>query len=212
VHGVEFQREDGSLHDLEAETVVVAAGAWSSALLEPAWGLPPLRPVQGQTLRLRGPHGIAHVVRTPHVYLVPRDSDELIVGATSDERGFDTGARAGDTLELLRRAWQTLPAVADLCVDEIAVGLRPAFGDGAPRIGAVGPKGLHVALGHFRNGILMAPATAMHLAEWILSGRIPESLRSFLPIAPATPAAFTMPAESAMSAASEAPMIGREHG
>lgn len=184
VRGVAVRMDGESIHEVEAQTVVVATGAWSSELLHPSWGLPPLRPVQGQALRLRGSHAIAHVVRTPHVYLVPRDEDELIVGATADELGFDLGARAGGTLELLRRAWQTVPVVAELCVEEITVGLRPSFSDGAPRIGPIGPPGLYVAIGHYRNGVLMAPATAHHLSAWIVDGRAPEALQPFAPMAP----------------------------
>ena len=126
-----------------------------------------------------GLSGIHHVVRSPDVYLVPRRGGELLVGATMEEQGLDTRPMAGAVLDLLREAWRLLPGVYDLAVSELSVGFRPALRDHLPVIGAAAVRGLYVATGHFRNGVLLAPATAHHMAEWIVSGIAPAALAPF---------------------------------
>jgi glycine oxidase len=161
-----------------SETVVLAAGVWSEDVAAPA---PPLglRPVKGQLVRLFGPELIQHVVRSPDVYLVPRRGGELLVGATMEEQGLDALPTAGALLDLLREAWRLVPGVYDLAVTELSVGFRPAVRDHQPVIGATATRGLYVATGHFRNGVLLAPATAHHLAEWIVTGSAPAALAPF---------------------------------
>jgi glycine oxidase len=157
---------------LDAERVVVAAGAWSGAL---GGGLP-VRPVKGQALRLRDPSGpglCRHVLRwgppTPG-YLVPRGDGRYYLGATMEERGFDTAVTALGVYELLREAAELLPGLLELEIDEVFTGLRPGTPDNAPIIGA-DPAHPRVvwATGHFRNGILLCPWTADLVAD-ILSG------------------------------------------
>jgi glycine oxidase len=157
---------------------VLAGGVWSEDVDAP---LPPLglRPVKGQLVRLTGAELIHHVVRSPDVYLVPRRGGELLVGATMEEQGLDTRPMAGAVLDLLREAWRLLPGVYDLAVSELSVGFRPALRDHLPVIGAAAVRGLYVATGHFRNGVLLAPATAHHMAEWIVSGIAPAALAPF---------------------------------
>jgi glycine oxidase len=163
---------------VEAAAVVLAAGVWSGDVEAP---LPPLRlrAVKGQLVRLAGPELLRHVVRTPEVYLVPRRGGELLVGATMEEQGRDPRPTAGAVLDLLREAWRVVPAVYDLAVTELSVGLRPAVPDHRPVIGATATRGLYVAAGHFRNGVLLAPATAHHLAGWIVEGAPPAALAAF---------------------------------
>jgi glycine oxidase len=148
-----------------AEHVVVAAGAWSGAIE----GLPdgariPLRPVKGQILRLRDPRGpglLERIVRFEGGYLVPRGDGRYVLGATMEERGFDTTVTAGALYELLRDAGELVPGIHELVVEETAAGLRPATPDNAPVLGGAGEvEGLVWATGHHRNGILLAPVTA----------------------------------------------------
>jgi glycine oxidase len=160
------------------DVAVLAAGVWSGDV-EAA--LPPLglRPVKGQLVRLAGPELLRHVVRSPDAYLVPRRGGELLVGATMEEQGLDALPTAGAVLDLLREAWRILPGVYDLSVTELSVGFRPAVRDHRPVVGAAATHGLYVATGHFRNGVLLAPATAHHLAEWIVEGVPPPALAPF---------------------------------
>jgi glycine oxidase len=151
-----------------AARVVVAAGAWSGGLD----GLPdearvPVRPVKGQTLRLRDPSGpglLERVVRwggpTPG-YLVPRGDGRYVLGATVEERGFDTSVTAGAVHELLDDAAELVPGVLELEIEEAVAGLRPGTPDNAPVLGrSPALDGLFWATGHHRNGILLAPVTA----------------------------------------------------
>jgi glycine oxidase len=152
---------DGRRH--RAAATVLAAGAWSSADWLPAAARPPIRPVKGQILTLRGPADepvCERIVVTERVYLVPRGDGRLVVGATVEERGFDLRVTAGGVHELLREAYRALPDVAELELVETAAGLRPATPDNLPLIGPGTIDGLVLATGHYRNGILLAPITA----------------------------------------------------
>jgi glycine oxidase len=152
---------------VRAPRVVVAAGAWSATIA----GLPriPLRPVKGQILRLRDPAGaglLERIVRFEGGYLVPRGDGRYVLGATMEERGFDTTVTAGGLYELLRDAGELVPGVHELVIEEMAAGLRPATPDNAPLLGpATELAGLHWATGHHRNGILLAPVTAELVVE-----------------------------------------------
>jgi glycine oxidase len=165
--------EDGQ--HLSAGTVVLAAGAWSATV---GGGLPPVRPVKGQTLRLRGPRGLLqHVVRgavrgSP-VYVVPRGDGTLVVGASSEEAGFDLRPRAGAVYELLRDAQLLIPALGEVHFDEVSTSVRPGSPDNLPMIGPGTVDGLIVATGHYRNGILLAPLTADAVAD-LVTGAEPD--------------------------------------
>ena len=166
---VGVRTEDGE--ELHAAAVVLASGAWSGQarwLPEPA--RPPVRPVKGQILELRPPDGEApceRIVASERVYLVPRPDGRLIVGATVEERGFDTAVTAGGVHELLREAYRLLPDVAEMELVEAMAGLRPGTPDNLPLIGPGALDGLVLATGHYRNGILLAPLTAERVAEML---------------------------------------------
>ena len=161
---------------------VVVAGGWATSKIE---GVPDeirkaLRPVKGQILRLRHPATMPHIVtRTIRaivggrdIYLVPRADGELVAGATQEERD-DTDPTAGAIHDLLRDASTALPAISELILAEINVGLRPGTQDNGPIVGRTREQGLIVATGHFRNGILLSAATADAVAA-LLSGGEPH--------------------------------------
>lgn len=171
----------GTPDPIVAPVVVLAAGAWSSeGIALPFDGLR-VRPVKGQLVRLRGERLLRHVVRNPECYIVPRADGELLIGATVEEQGFDLAPTAGALHDLLRHAWRLLPGIYDLEIAEISVGLRPALEDHLPAIGPTFVPGLYLACGHFRSGVLLAPATAQLLAEAIATGSSPAALDPFLP-------------------------------
>jgi len=146
-----------------APRVVVALGAWSGAVP----GLPdraqvPVRPVKGQWARLRDPSGpglLRRIVRMAGAYLVPRGDGRYVLGATMEERGFDTSVTAGALFELLRDAAELVPGTSELVIEETGAGLRPGTPDNLPVVGRGALDGLHWATGHHRNGILLAPLT-----------------------------------------------------
>jgi glycine oxidase len=179
---------------IDAAMVVVAAG-WESGAVA---GLPdPLRaavrPVKGQLLRLRHPAGmppvISHTIRATvrgaDLYLVPRADGELIVGATSEERGPDRTVTAGAVHDLLHDAMSVLPVTSELLLAETCAGLRPGTPDNGPIVGGCGVDGLMLATGHYRNGILMSAVTADAVVA-CLAGRRPAAQWE-----PFTPQRFT---------------------
>ena len=160
-------------HTLAAGTVVLAAGCWSGTIDGLDGPLaPPVRPVKGQMLSLRMPDPpvLAHVVRAPDCYLVPRSDGRLIVGATSEELGFDEALTAGGMFDLLRGAYETLPITYELALERSWTGLRPASRDNDPILGHTALRGLIMATGHYRNGILLTPITADTIASAVLDG------------------------------------------
>jgi len=178
--------EDGS--ELRAQAVVIAAGSWADEI----GGIPdgaqiPIRPVKGQILRLHDPSGpglLARVVRMGPSYIVPRGDGRYVIGATSEERGFDTTVTAGAAFELLRDASELVPGVSELVVDEFSAGLRPATADNLPVIGPSTVDGLHWAVGHRRGGILLAPITAELVVEGLAGRQSRQNgslVRSFAP-------------------------------
>ncbi|MDQ0712794.1 glycine oxidase [Streptomyces luteogriseus] len=180
-----------------AGQVVLAGGSLSGRLAGvPQDVLPPVRPVKGQVLRLTMPprHGpflsrtVRAVVRGSHVYLVPRASGELVVGATSEELGWDTTVTAGGVYELLRDAHELVPGITELPLTETRAGLRPGSPDNAPLLGPTGLEGLLLATGHYRNGVLLTPVTGDAMAHVLATGELPEEARPFTPkrFSPAT--------------------------
>ncbi|MGV9696078.1 glycine oxidase ThiO [Streptomyces sp. NPDC003470] len=175
---------------LEAGQVVLAGGSLSGRLAGvPDDVLPPVRPVKGQVLRLtmprtRGPllsRTVRAVVRGNPLYLVPRESGELVVGATSEELGWDTTVTAGGVYELLRDAHELVPGITELPLTETLAGLRPGSPDNAPLLGPAGPEGLLLATGHYRNGVLLTPVTGDVMADVLTTGELPEEARPFTP-------------------------------
>jgi len=172
---------DGS--KVAADVVVLAAGAWSRNIDGLAPELrPPVRPIKGQMLALRmDPTAplLTHVVWAPGAYLVPRLDGRLLVGATVEEKGYDTSLTAGGILTLLEAAWRVVPAVEELPIDEMWVGHRPGSRDDAPILGTGLIDGLIYATGHHRNGILLTPITADAIAELVLDGAADPAIRPF---------------------------------
>ncbi|HSD24633.1 MAG TPA: FAD-dependent oxidoreductase, partial [Solirubrobacterales bacterium] len=169
--------------ELEGETLVVAAGCWSG---QARWltDVPPVRPVKGEILTLRGPADepvCERIVAGERVYMVPRADGRLIVGATVEERGFDTTVTAGGVHELLREAYRVIPEIAELELLEASAGLRPGSPDNAPLIGPGDAEGLLIATGHFRNGVLQAPVTADTIAALLAGEAAPVDLDPFSP-------------------------------
>ena len=150
---------------VDASTLVIAAGAWAPQID----GLPrvlPVRPLKGQMLSVAA-SPLTRPVMAGHVYLVPRRG-ETVIGATSEEAGFDTTVDS-ETIERLRRSAAALvPSLLSAPVTRAWAGIRPATPDMLPIIDREPEKPSVVyAVGHSRNGILLAPLTAMAVAELV---------------------------------------------
>jgi glycine oxidase len=190
-HGPALVLADG--RRVRADRVVLAAGTGLLGIggLEGA-RLPPVRAVKGHILRLGPPLGaptasplLARTVRAlvhgRSVYLVPRRDGSLVVGATVEERGFDTAVQAGAVHELLCDARAVVPGIDELELLEAATGLRPATPDNAPRIGWTGLEGVAVATGHYRNGIVLAPLTARAVVDLLAERPVAPVIRALAP-------------------------------
>ena len=183
--------------EVRARTVVVATGAWSGQLdWLPEEVRPPVRPVKGQILTLRAHDGVMpteRILASERVYLVPRPRErQIVVGATTEERGFDTTVTAGGVHELLREAYRLLPEVAEMELVRSVAGLRPGTPDNLPLVGPTTMDGLLMATGHYRNGILLGPLTGEAVAELADTGRVSEAL------AAASPSRFDAPVAGAL--------------
>ena len=167
-----------------ASVVMVTAGAWSGGLggLAPA-ARPPVRPVKGQMIELKmePPFGLQHVVRGPGAYLAPKSDGRLLIGATTEEMGFDTRVTAGGLYHLLEGAWEIVPGIYDLPVQDTWAGLRPGSRDHAPLLGRSAAPGIFFATGHYRHGVLLTPVTAQEMARLALTGETSTWLEPFSP-------------------------------
>jgi glycine oxidase len=179
---------------ISAPTVVAAGGAESGrSEWLPEADRPPVRPVKGQVAELRGDPSdpvCSRILASERVYLAPRTDGRLIVGATVEEMGYDTRITAGGIHELLREAYRLLPDIAEMEFIEATAGLRPGTPDNLPVVGPASTGGLILATGHYRNGILLAPVTAMAVADLIESGAGPGDSASG-PMSAASPGRFS---------------------
>lgn len=179
--GVEVHTDRGQLH---AGRVVDCTGAWGTAKFR-SGQVHPL-PRKGQMLSVSLPASLALqvVVRTPDIYIVPRTTGtaagRAIIGATVEDAGFDKTVHAIDVALLKAEAAKLLPEIAEAVEVESWAGLRPGSTDGLPLLGQV-EENIFIAAGHYRNGILLAPATARVMTQ-LLSGEDPqEDLDAFSP-------------------------------
>jgi len=162
---------------VEASRVVLAAGAWSSAIA----GLPrriPVRPLKGQMLAVGGVR-LQHAVMGDEIYLVPRAS-EIAIGATVEEADFDVTVVPESIEDLRQSAIRVCPALRDAPVVRSWAGIRPATPDMLPILGAdPSDERLIYACGHSKNGILLAPATAAAIAALAVGDAAPFDLTPF---------------------------------
>jgi len=173
--GVELDGEK-----LAAGTVVVAAGSWSG-LVEGA-GVPAavVRPARGQLVAIETrPPLFRHVVAAPGGYLVPRRDGTVIAGSTVEMVGFRKEVTVGGLAAILGLARTVFPALAEAPVVATWSNFRPFTEDHLPVLGATAVRGLVLATGHFRNGILLAPITAQAIAELVATGKAPFDLSPF---------------------------------
>lgn len=183
---VEDGRARGVLADgerLTADAVLLAAGAWSGALAPDPGDRLPVGPVRGQMLAVSNvPVLISHATHRDDVYLVPRPSGELLIGATVERVGFGRAVTPDGLGGLIAQAVALVPEIGRRPITRSWCGFRPAAPDGLPVLGPwPDVAGLFVATGHYRNGILLAPITATVMADCIVDGKMPDSIAPFLP-------------------------------
>jgi len=159
-------------HAIEAPFAVIAAGAWSSGITVTVDGqpyaLPPSYPVKGHLLGYRLPAGLlAITVRHHHTYVLQRADGFTIAGSSTEDAGYDRTIDPQIVSDIAQRASALVPALHGLKPESVWIGFRPATGAAAPHIGRVESSGLWLAYGHYRNGILLAPATCDRICREI---------------------------------------------
>ena len=173
---------------VRAPVTVLAAGCWSASLPGlPVDVRPPVRPVKGQILRLRPADATAPrlsctirgVRRGRSIYAVPRVDGRVVVGATVEEKGWDTTVTAGAVRELLEDVTEVVPALGELELAETLARLRPGTPDNGPILGPSALPGLLFATGHYRNGVLLAPLTADAVAGAVVGEPMPATAEPF---------------------------------
>ncbi len=153
--------------ELLAAQVVVASGAWSGPLLRDTGIDLPVTPVRGQMIQFQARPGlIQHIVLHRDFYLIPRNDGLVLAGSTLEHTGYDKSVTAQAREQLVQRALALVPALADVPVVRQWAGLRPGSPDGVPIIDEHPQiRGLYINTGHFRNGVVMAPASAQLLTD-----------------------------------------------
>ena len=188
-HGLNIHLSNGA--QIASKTIIYTAGAWTTKLTQRLCGVDyAINPRKGQMLRVKLPPGLPlrEVHRGEHIYIVPRlygpQAGTALIGATEEDAGFDTTVRAEDLNRLRGLAAELLPQLeseAEAPMVEAWAGLRPATPDSLPIIGECRLANHFVASGHYRNGILLAPATAVVMAD-LMEGKTPEvELSAFAP-------------------------------
>ncbi len=175
-----------SIGTIQANRVINAAGAWSGDLFKETGFTPPVIPVKGEciSIKLNGEAPLKTVFAVDGCYIVPKRNKEMLIGATSYPNSFDTSVTAGGIRSLLNRAAHLLPVLNEGTIERTWSGIRPQARDQLPVIGAHPfVSGLYLCTGHYRNGILLSPATGL-LMERFLTG-CPETAKRLAPFSPA---------------------------
>ncbi len=153
--------------DYQADRYVIASGAWSNQLLLPTGLDIGVRPIKGQMLLLKGNPGLVQrITLAQDRYIIPRKDGRVLVGSSTEDKGFDKSTSADLCQSLLAYATRTIPALAPLPLERHWAGLRPGTDDGIPRIGAHPQlENLYINSGHYRNGLVLAAASARLLSQ-----------------------------------------------
>jgi len=164
--------------------VVVASGAWSAGLLENVGLELPVAPVRGQMLLYKAnPDTLTRIILNQDRYVIPRRDGRVLVGSTLEHTGFEKQTTDTARLELAAEAVRIVPALADFPIEAHWAGLRPGSPDGVPFIGACPDvEGLYLNTGHFRNGVILGPASAAMLASTLLGTAFDLSSTAYAPI------------------------------
>jgi glycine oxidase len=158
---------DGDFYN--AEKVIVASGAWSAGLVKNVQKVD-VEPVKGQMIMLKGePNLINRIILSDGHYVIPRRDGRVLAGSTLEKSGFDKSTSDTALQELRENAVSLVPALADYPVERQWAGLRPGTKNGIPYICASDEvEGLYVHAGHYRNGIVLGPASVQLMVELVL--------------------------------------------
>jgi glycine oxidase len=160
---------------IAAGRTVVATGAWARELTGRLGAAVPVRPIRGQMLLAQGAPGfLRRIIVSKDQYMIPRRDGRIVIGSTVEDVGFDKSVTMAGAGFLARRAFEMVPGARDLPLLASWAGLRPGCPD---RVPLIGPHPMDervlIATGHYRNGILLAPATGRLIHAMITGARPP---------------------------------------
>ena len=170
---------------LNFDKVVISCGVWSNEIIYNSFGIKfPTRPLKGISLTLKAPSlKFNHNLWFKNIYIAQRENGVLAVGATEEEKGFDSSVKMDELFFLTNSLWESLPKLEDITLNEIKVGLRPAVYDGNPIIGPLEEVSPNIIcnFGHYRNGVLLAPISSQIISQYILGENVAEKHKFFSP-------------------------------
>lgn len=156
-----------------ADSFVVCSGAWTGELMQSTGVQLPIEPVHGQMILFKGPPGlVSRITLYKGRYVIPRRDGRVLVGSTLEHTGFEKKATLAALKDLRRAAFELIPDLATLTIEHHWAGLRPGSPRGIPVIGGLQDiDNLFVNAGHFRNGVVLGPASVQVLADELLGRR-----------------------------------------
>ena len=157
-----------SAGDILADKVLLSGGAWSANLLKN--NMVSVEPVKGQMILFKtSPEKIKRITLSQDRYIIPRQDGRVLVGSTLEHTGFDKSTTASAREELQQEAVRIIPCLKDAAIEHHWAGLRPGSTDGIPYICSIpNMDGLYLNAGHYRNGVVLGPASARLMADLIL--------------------------------------------
>ncbi len=163
--GIYLRTAEGQIKQITSKEAILCSGAWSNQLFKEI----PISPVKGQMLSIQGPkEALKRIIFGPGIYLVPREDGLIIVGATSEiNAGFTEGLTPNGQAQLQEGLSSLLPIAKNWPHMERWWGFRPCTPDEAPILGSSSIKGLWLATGHHRNGVLLAAITSTLITKQI---------------------------------------------
>ena len=170
--------------DINADIVINCAGSWASSISPGLISNFEVKPILGQVVSLQADKQILKkvifaIINQQGCYIVPRKDNEIIVGSTMEDVGFNKTIDENTINGLLKKAYELVPELKDLKIKEKWAGFRPTAKDNFPVIGKTNIENLILATAHSRNGILLAPITADAVKEIVLNGKVPEEIKDF---------------------------------
>jgi glycine oxidase len=175
-------RDNGAASEVSGEQFILAAGCWSRQLAASAGLELDLQPCHGQMMEFETPVDVPHVIRAGKHYIVPRAGRRAVVGTTAEYTGYEKAVTGEGLRSILQGVSRIAPMVKDFRLLRTWSGLRPDTRDHLPVIGTGDLTNLVFATGHFRNGILLAPATAQLVSELVLCGKTSLPIGLYQPV------------------------------
>ena len=160
---------------IDIEKIVIACGAWSNVFLKNIIGIEfPMRPIKGVSMIFEAKKKLfKNNIWFKKIYVAPRENNQLAIGATEDEKGFEKFVTLDEIFYLSASIWEYLPQIENLRFLKSTSGLRSLLNDGNPVIGSLKKnKKVICAFGHFRHGILLAPITAEIVSKYVFDQEI----------------------------------------